>query len=883
VKAPRATYRLQLGPSLGFGDAAGVVDYLEALGVSHLYASPYLQAAAGSTHGYDVVDPTRVSEDLGGDAGLAELTRALDAHGLGQLLDTVPNHMSIASRANRLWWDVLRNGASSAFAHYFDVDWAPPEPRLRKRILVPVLEDHYGRVLERGLLRLEVEDGAVVVRYHDHAFPLAPRSLGGLLRWAGDAGGSADLTSLGGAFTTLPEAELGDPDGRASLHGEIDALDRQLRELLASDDTASGALAAAIARTGANPDALDELLEQQSYRLAFWRAGVRELDYRRFFDIDTLVALRSEEDDVFRHTHEKVLAWLEAGVLDGVRIDHVDGLQDPRRYLERVRSHAPAAWIVVEKILAADETLPPDWPVDGTTGYEFLNDVTGLLVDPRGERPLTELFEELTGDRRGWSEVIVGAKRRALRELLAPDVERLTQLFVELCEVNRRYRDYTRHELRTALLETAAHLPVYRTYVDEAPASGVDRERIEAALSGAVTDRPELDPELIELLRRILLGEAEGASAPGRALRLRFQQLTGAVTAKAVEDTAFYEWPRLLPLNEVGGDPSLFGLSLERFHERNGRRHAAEPRSLLALSTHDTKRGEDVRARLAALSEVPERWASEVREWMAAGEARPGPVPRDPAMEYLFYQTLVGAHPIEPERLLAYVEKAAREAKRRTSWLSPDAEYERALAAFVSDVLADSGFMDRVARFVAEIREAGWASSLAQKLVQLTAPGVPDLYQGSELWELTLVDPDNRRPVDFALRRRILAELHGAAGAGEVWARRESGLPKLWLVRRALSLRAERPELFDARGAYQPLIADGHATDHVIAFARGAACVTVAPRWTLRLRERGGWGGTKLLLPEGRWRDRLSGSEHTGRVALEVMLRDFPVALLVRE
>jgi (1->4)-alpha-D-glucan 1-alpha-D-glucosylmutase len=550
-----------------------------------------------------------------------------------------------------------------------------------------------------------------------------------------------------------------------------------------------------------------------------------------------------------------------------------------------VRSHAPTAWILVEKILAPDEALPDEWPVDGTTGYDFLNDVTGLLVDPSGERPLTDLYGEVTGDARCWTEVVLSAKRRALRELLAPDLERITQLFVDLCEANRRYRDYTRHELRATLLEVAAHLPVYRTYVDDAPAADGDRAALGRALAGVVRDRPELDRELVELIRRILLAESEGSAGPGRELRLRFQQLTGAVTAKAVEDTAFYQWPRLLALSEVGGDPSRFGLPVEEFHRRCLGRQARHPRSLLALSTHDTKRGEDVRARLAVLSETPERWAAEVRGWFSEGASRPGPRPRDRTMEYLLYQTLVGAHPLTLERALAYMEKAAREAKLRTSWLTRDAQYERALAELVTDVMKDAPFMERVSRFVREIEDAGCVNSLAQKLIQLTAPGIPDLYQGSELWELTLVDPDNRRPVDFETRRRMLGDLEqDGPEARELWANRDTGLPKLWLVSRVLALRASRPEAFDARGVYEPIVAEGHAAEHVISFARGGSCVTVAPRWSLRLAERGGWKDTALVLPAGRWRDALTGAEHAGgRSTLEALLAGFPVALLTRE
>jgi (1->4)-alpha-D-glucan 1-alpha-D-glucosylmutase len=882
---PRATYRLQLGPGVGLDDAAALADYLAELGVSHLYASPFLQAASGSPHGYDVVDPTRVSEDLGGDAAHERLTEALRRHGLGVVLDVVPNHMGIGPR-NRLWWDVLRNGASSPFAHFFDVDWDPPEPKLRDRILLPLLEDHYGRVLERGLLRLRVENGEVRLTYHEHAFPLAPRSLPLLLGPAAQVAGSAPLAELGRAFAALPEPPLEDAAGRRELGERLAPLDAELRRRLGADAALAGAVADMARRTEADPDALDELLERQAYRLAYWRAGIHELDYRRFFDVDTLVALRVEREEVFLHTHQRILSWLADGVLDGLRVDHVDGLRDPLGYLDRVRGAAPAAWVVVEKILGPEERLPRGWPVQGTTGYDFLSDVGGLLVDPAAEEPLTELHGELTGDHRSWREVAVAARRRALTELLAPDLERLTHLFVRVCESRRCFRDFTRHELREALAEVAAHMPVYRTYVQDGPPSAADSEHVEAALTGALRDRPRLDPELTTLVRAVLLAR-EGDGPEGRALRLRFQQLTGAVTAKALEDTAFYAWPRMAALNEVGGDPGRFGLAPADFHARNVRRQAEWPLGMLALSTHDTKRGEDVRARLYALTEVPEPWRAVVHSWVSRNEPRRD-ASRFPgrAAEYLLYQTLVGAWPISLERAAAYMEKAAREAKVHTSWLDPNAEYEAALAGFVRGAFDDDRLQSRLRAFVRRIEEAGWVNSAAQKLVQLTAPGVPDLYQGSELEALTLVDPDNRRPVDFALRRRLLARLRsGRPDLRRVWGERPRGLPKLWIVSEALRLRAERPDAFGAEAEYDPLLGEGPAAEHVFAFRRSEGVITVVPRLTLRLAERGGWRDTALELPPGRWKDRLTGAEHTGGAALPVarILDTFPVALLASE
>ena len=896
---PRATYRIQLSPDFGFAAAADLAGYLSRLGVSHLYASPYLQAAPGSRHGYDVVDHTRVNHELGGERGHEKLVGALAEKGLGQVLDVVPNHMAVGA-CNPLWWDVLENGPSSRWAHFFDVDWDPPEAKLRNVVLLPILEDHYGRVLEAGLIRLVLGEGRVTVRYRDHELPLAPRSLGSLLGPAAVGARSPELAFLARALGRLPDVPPADAPGRRERHEDLAVLSAQLRRLLMGDAALAAAVEAVVRRTESDPDALDEILDQQSYRMAYWRTGARELDYRRFFDVDSLVALAIEDDEVFQHTHQRVLAWLAEGVLDGVRIDHPDGLRRPGEYLERLRSRAPGAWIVVEKVLAPGEELPGGWPVQGTTGYDFMRDVTGLMVDPAGEEPLTRLYAEVTGETRSWGEIALEKKRLVLGKVLGSDLERLTHLLVSVCEGRRRYRDYTRPELRRALAELLVRFPVYRTYVsDEGPAEACDRAVIERATAALAADTA-LDPELIDFLGRVLLAEPEVNGPAERELRARLQQLSGPVMAKAVEDTAFYAWPRLLALNEVGGDPSRFGISPEDFHSRMAERQARWPQAMLSLSTHDTKRGEDGRARLCLLSEVPGRWAEAVRGWIGSNERwRGGPDLPDRSLEYLFYQTMVGAHPLSAERARGYMEKAAREARTHTSWTDPDEAYEAALLSFVDGVLRDPCFRRDLERFLAPLLEAGRVVALSQKLIQLTAPGVPDLYQGSELWDLSLVDPDNRRPVDFALRDRLLAGLESVAGAaaagvpGEAavpaWCARlrersAEGLPKLWLILRALALRAERPDAFGAGSGYRPLELEGAADRHALAFARGGEMVTVVPRLPLRLGEAGGWRDTTVALPPGRWSDRLSGRGWAGgRVALAELLAGFPVALLARE
>ena len=884
-RVPRSTYRLQLRPGFGFDAAAGVADYLAALGVSHTYTSPYLQAAPGSTHGYDVVDHSRVNDELGGPGAHERFRRALSAAGLGQVVDIVPNHMAVGTPENAWWWDVLANGPSSRYASYFDVDWDPPESKLRNRVLLPILGDHYGRVIERGEVALDWEDDArFVVRYFEHLLPVAPRSVDDLLARAAASCGSDHLAFIAHSLSRLPRATVTEPVLREVRHRDTRVLWVQLARLAREDPGVRRAVADEVAALNADPDALDAVLDRQNYRLAFWRTAGRELDYRRFFDINTLVGLRVESAEVFADTHALVLRWLSTGAVDGVRIDHPDGLRDPRAYFELLRAGAPDAWIVVEKILEGDERLPASWPVDGTTGYEFCARVTRLLHDPRGEAPLDDLWVELVGDGASYPEVVHAAKQMILRDVLAADLTRLTQLFVAVAEQHRSWRDFTRHDLQEALAATAAAFPVYRTYVDVAHgATPEDREVIDVAVGAAREQRDDLDPELFDFLRFVLVDGPVDSPGPVAELRMRFQQLTGPVMAKGAEDTAVYDFVRLVSLNEVGSDPSHFAVGVDEFHRAMADAALDRPRSMLTLSTHDTTRSEDVRARLALLSEIPGAWAEAVRRWFERNTRhRPVDVPGwpDPRMEYLLYQTLVGAHPLDADRAVAYMEKAAKEAKRNTSWVSPVAEYDEAPRRFVTDVLADEAFAADLAAVVEPLVDPGRVNSLAQKLIELTAPGVPDVYQGTELWDLSLVDPDNRRPVDFAARRHLLDEVAGLTPE-QRWARRDEGLPKLWVVHRALRLRAERPEWFADGAGYEPLAVSGDRAGHVVAYARGGAAVVV-PRLPLGLAAAGGWDATTVVaLPPGRWYDEMSGSSHPGGdIAVATLLDRFPVALL---
>jgi (1->4)-alpha-D-glucan 1-alpha-D-glucosylmutase len=866
---PRATYRVQLHKGFGFEAAAAQVEYLDRMGISHLYSSPVLQAVPGSTHGYDVVDHGKVNPELGGEAGFARLAATLRARAMGQLLDIVPNHMAIVTPHNRWWWDVLENGPSSRYAAYFDVDWDPPEAKLRNTVLLPVLEDQYGRVLEKTLLGVaRRDDGTFTIRYHEHEWPVAPRSIDALLAAAAERCGSDELAFIADAQGRLAASTATDVGAIRRRHRHKEVLRQMLERLCRERPEVAAAVEAEIQRVNGEADLLHALLERQNYRVAFWRTAAGDLGYRRFFDVNTLVGLRVEIERVFFDTHHLVLGWLDDGTVDGLRIDHPDGMRDPAAYLHRLRSARPGVWVVVEKILEAGESLPESWPVEGTTGYDFMARASALFVDPEAERPLTDLYAELTGEPTEYAEVLRVQKHRVLRDVLGSDLNRLTAQLVAVCEHHRNYRDHTRHELHEVVRELIACFPVYRTYVsaEAEGASAHDEKYVGEAITAVRARRPEFDGRLLDFLRDLLLRRVPGDRET--EFVLRFQQVTGPAMAKGAEDTAFYCYNRLVALNEVGGSPDRFGLSVGAFHEANQTAHWRWPRGLLATSTHDSKRSEDVRARIGVLSEVPQAWARVVRGWFERHSRHWGAEPPDRNIEYLFYQTLVGAWPIEPERVKAYMEKAAREAKARTSWTSPQTAYEAALQGFVDAVLADETFRRELESFVATVRDAGRTSSLAQVLLKLTCPGVPDIYQGTELWDLSLVDPDNRRPVDFARRQRLLGELEGMPVA-RVMERADEGLPKLWVITRALALRRGRPAPFGPDGAYTPLAVEGPAADHAVAFSRGV------------LKRRGGWGDTRVLLPAGAWRNELTGEDVAGGPApLGPMLARFPVALL---
>jgi (1->4)-alpha-D-glucan 1-alpha-D-glucosylmutase len=807
---PRATYRLQLRPGFGFDEVAAVGPYLAALGVSHVYLSPILQAAPGSTHGYDVVDHARVNDELGGAEAHARMCLELGRAGLGQVVDVVPNHMSVASHENRWWWDVLENGPASRYAGHFDVDWNTTEARLKNKVLLPILGERYGAMLEKGDVRPAREgsarDGAsFVVKVHDKKIPLSLPSLVEPLGRAAARTSSDELAFLADALSALPDPKGIDAGTAQRRDRDKAVIARHLGRVFEAAPEVADAVDAELAAIHADPERLDALLEQQNYRLAFWRAARHDLDYRRFFDVNTLAGLRMGEERVFQDTHGLVLSWAQEGVVDGLRIDHPDGLRDPEGYLRRLRQASPRAWIVVEKILEHEESLPESWPCDGTTGYDFAVRATGLQVDPAGEGPLTEAWAGFVGGDvpREWERLVRRKKRLVLRELFSADVGRLVALLVELCERDRRFRDYTRQELREPIEELLACLPVYRTYARGGePASERDVKVVDFAVAAAKEERPQLDDGLLQFFRALLCGHGTGDLE--QKVCSRFQQLSGAVMAKGCEDTAFYCHHRLVALNEVGGDPSRVGEPPAALHAWLAGIQARWPGTMLALSTHDTKRSADVRARLALLSECAPEWLEAARRWSAAAEKhRAGKWP-DKGMEYLLWQTLVGAWPLPLERL-GPVPREGR-ARGQAPHLvddSVDEEYEAAVQAFAKGVMGDADLLADVKRFVDTLVGPGRTAALATQALQLCAPGVPDLYQGTEVWDLSLTDPDNRRAVDYDARRALLADLESAS-VEDALARADEGAPKLWLISRVLGLRREHPEWFGAEAAYAP-------------------------------------------------------------------------------
>jgi (1->4)-alpha-D-glucan 1-alpha-D-glucosylmutase len=867
-----------------FADASGLAGYIRDLGISHIYSSPYLQTAPGSTHGYDVADFKRVNQDLGGAGGQESFVHKLKEYGLGQVLDIVPNHMSLAQN-NPYWQDVLENGTESRYADYFDLDWTTGEERMRDKVLLPLLGDQYGIVLKSGAVQLTRASTRFEVIVYESRLPVAPHSMSSVLAKAAEALRSQTLGFLADSLADLAHAPGETRAARRKVQRDRSVLLSLLTRFLAERPEALEAIDEAIAAVNRDIDALDEFLQQQHYRLAYWKSSNQDLGYRRFFDINSLIGMRVDQEDVFEDTHEIILGWLHRGAIDGVRVDHADGLRDPQMYFDRLRAKAPDAWIVAEKILARKEQLRESWPIAGTTGYDFMNLINGLLVSPQGLIELGHIYERVLGAPVDYPALVHDSKIAVTAEGLGSDVNWLSSLFVEICERERDHRDHTRAAIRHALREVAACFSVYRTYVspEREELTELDAAIIHTAVDVGAQYRPDLDRGLFNFIEDVLLLRRRGKLES--EFLLRFQQFTGPVMAKGFEDTCLYRYNRLIGVNEVGSNPCNPAVSIEDFHRWNQFAQHHHPDGMVALGTHDTKRGEDARARLLVLSESPKAFGETIDRWFKRNSPyRSGGWP-DPNTEYLYYQTLIGSWPLSLDRVLLYMEKAVREAKQQTSWIQNNNDFEDHLRQFIRLTLGDEDFIAEVEAMVQSIDKAGRVNSLAQTLLKCTVPGIPDLYQGSELWDHRLVDPDNRGPVDFDQRRRMLQEMQHM-NVEQVMDQMESGMPKLWTIQRALRVRQRFSQCFDARGGYTPLEASGEKRDHLVAFLRGERVAVIVPRLTMGVAD--GWADTEVTLPEGIWAKSMI-NNMTGESIEAATLRPadlfarFPVALLTGE
>jgi (1->4)-alpha-D-glucan 1-alpha-D-glucosylmutase len=993
-RIPMSTYRLQLNSDLRFADVQVLVAYFHRLGITDLYVSPFLKARRGSQHGYDVIDHTSINPEIGSDEDLAALTSALAGYEMGLIADVVPNHMGIDDEANRWWWDVLENGPSSPAAKFFDIDWTPPKEGLANKVLLPILSDQYGKVLENGEIHLLYEAGAFVIAYYERRFPVSPRSFIAILEPACervrallDAGDPhlVELESIITSLRVLPPRTETDPERVRIRLREKEVAKRRLAALIEANETVREAIEqTVVAMNGRRGDPhsfdqLEALLAHQAYRLSYWRVATDEINYRRFFDINHLAAIRVEEPEVFEAVHGVVLRLLGTGQVTGLRIDHPDGLFDPVQYFldlqstcRRILPNDPSTagepsegttertcYVVVEKILVRDERLRPDWAVHGTTGYEFLNLVNGLFVDPAAERHFHELYARMTGQPFRFGDIAYQSKKLILDATMSAELHVLARRLDRISEQHRWSRDFTLFSLQEALAEVIACFPVYRTYICGAKnmVGDEDHQYILSALRTAKRRNPAMSESIFDFVASVLLlqdpeGISEGDRAARRDFVMRFQQITGPIMAKGIEDTAFYQVFPLASLNEVGGNPERFGLPIDAFHRHNVERLTSWPHAMLTTSSHDTKRSEDVRARINVLSEMPRDWERAIQRWRSMNRDKKveldGVEVPDPQEEYLLYQTLIGTWLLQPmdeeaheqfvqrierymhtlvgawppqpidekahepfvQRIEHYMEKALKEAKLHTSWINPNEPYDQAVRQFVRKILSPDGdnrFLADFRRFQGRIAQAGMWNSLSQTLLKITSPGVPDFYQGTELWDFSLVDPDNRRPVDFRARVTMLDELQQRESKDltslvrELVARRTDGRIKLYITYKALNFRRGHRDLFE-QGAYQPLTVSGAKEDHVLAFARhlGNCWALVAvPRLVVNLSPSAKpplgkriWKETVLHLPEGApngWQNVFTGEALTvpdnntterGLLAHEVFRR-LPVALLV--
>jgi (1->4)-alpha-D-glucan 1-alpha-D-glucosylmutase len=1003
-RLPSATYRLQFNRQFTFTDALRLVAYLDSLGISDIYASPYLKARAESTHGYDIADHNQLNQVVGSEADYDALVHELHARDMGQILDIVPNHMGIGESSNTWWMDVLENGPSSRYAPFFDIDWHPLKDELENKVLLPILGQQYGRVLENCELVLSYEDGAFFLHYWQTELPINPRTYVDILRvplellietFGDEHDHVLEYQSIMTGLEHLPPRTETERAKVIERGREKEILKRRLATLAESSPEVHAAIEQTIQQFNGERgdprsfDMLDALIERQAYRLSYWRVAAEEINYRRFFDVNDLAAIRMDRTEVFEATHKLVLQLLAEGKISGLRIDHIDGLWDPAGYFRRLQQHylelkgvgsrelgvgkvpqpptpnsqlPKPLYIIAEKILARGERLPDDWAIHGTSGYDYLNALNGIYVDGSTEKRFSEIYADFIGTRLRFDDLVYATRKQIMQVSMASEINVLAYQLNRISEHNRYYRDFTLYSLREALREAIACFPVYRTYIVATTEQVEERDRIviETAVNRARSRNPTVDPSIYAFLRDILLLRYPDTLDPAareeqRTFVMKFQQITGPVMAKGMEDTAFYIYNRLTSLNEVGGEPQRFGATVAAFHRQNQERLRDWPAAMLATSTHDTKRSEDVRARINVLSELPEQWRKALTRWSRLNRRKKIEVDGKPAPsrneEYLLYQTLLGAWPFEPttddrrwttdrttpqwsvvggrwsvvvERIQAYMVKAIREAKVNTSWLNPNTSYDEAVRAFVAAILEDTPsnrFLADFRSLQATIAHFGAFNALSQTLLKLTSPGVPDIYQGSEIWDFSLVDPDNRRPIDYDLRTWWLGELIDSRGSRSELARRlvdskADGRIKLYLTHRALRFRRDHAELFRA-GSYTPLEASGDAFEHIVAFSRtlerssarsGSAvaepdqeALVVVPRLLAkRLREidalplgESAWGDALLALPGAtpgqRYRNIFTDQIHRAierdgavGMALADLLEHFPVALLER-
>lgn len=974
---PLSTYRVQMNKEFRFQDATRIVPYLAELGVSTFYASPILQARAGSMHGYDIIDHNKINEEVGTEAEFHKLANALKERGMTLILDVVPNHMGVGYGTNPWWQDVLQNGQASRFANFFDIDWDPLKEELHNKVLLPVLGNPYGEELEAGRLKVRFAGRAFILEYYDRVLPIDPQTYPLVIQPLGEPDTSdadaREFLGLLAAFSELPHNDTEDTERATKRQKQLPFLFQRLQDLIARSAAMKRYIERAVERINGRVgdahsfDALHQLLEQQAYRLAHWRVSAEEINYRRFFDINDLIGLRMEDPQVFASTQGLIRRMLGTGAVSGLRIDHPDGLFNPAQYFQRLqmlyaasrcygpepkgelaengieadmqaefglhdwRNKRAPMYVVVEKILEHGEDLPTEWPVAGTVGYEFANLVTNLFIDPSVERSFTNLYQRFIGQAIDVNQLIYQSKKLIMHSALSSEVNVLAHLLDEISSLDRRARDFTRKSLRDAIREAIACFPIYRTYIDErGTITERDRKFIEQAIRRAKKQNTSIPGPVFDFLQDILLLRGNDGGSPVHGYRkqlyftLKFQQLSGPVMAKGLEDTSCYIYNRFAAVNEVGGSPDEFGISVDEFHAANLKRAEQWPHQMLTSSTHDTKRSEDVRARLAVLSEMPRSWATQAIRWRRANKLRKvtigdGQAVPDLNEEYLLYQTLVGAWPLPKrveddfaltdrgraeftKRIQQYMIKAVNEAKINMSWINPNQDYTAGIESFVEKLLRPgteakpNSFLRLITDFIPRVAFFGAINSLSQTLIKLTAPGVPDIYQGQEMFDFSLVDPDNRRTVDFEMRESLLRELprdeeRWPEYCAEMLQQWTDSRTKMWVTYRTLQARKNHRELFE-HGNYVPLRTAGNRAANLVGYVRswrGQTMAVVFPRFAMTVMDGqmkapigNAWGDTRMELPTGSYKNLLTGERvQGGEVKAGEVLRSFPVGLLV--